>query len=145
MFQQPLLRTQYIAQNWNNLRDVICPAPLAAAYELSIADAKRAKFQVPEAQANEILAAYNKVVADGRFVRDFGKEPAKVAKELGIRLSDAAAGTIAKAGAFKGANPGGPISDDVSVVCVAIIVVVCCVARNPDQEVIIDSSGALKL
>jgi hypothetical protein len=113
-------------------------------------DAQHRQFTVSAANSKEIVALYNATVKDGRFIRQFGSNPAQVAAKLNLSLSANAAAEITKASQLAGAHvpvrPGGgagPISS-VTVVCIAVVVVLCA-DTGPNSRVIVDRSGMVKI
>ncbi len=95
------------------------------------------------ADASQALAVYNKVVADGRFVKQFATDPGGAAQKLGLKLSPAQAGRIQEvAGISAKGGKGGVLADDVELVAVAIIVLV--LADVPDRDIVVDTTGIIK-
>ena len=101
--------------------------------------AQEANFKPSAADANHILSVYNEVVKDGRYVKTFSKDPEGVAAKLGLKLTPQQASEVGKAAGF---SSGSPVSDDVELVAVAVIVII--VVLKPDGQVIVDSSGMVK-
>ena len=91
------------------------------------------------ADASHALDVYNKVVADGRFVKEFATDPGGAAGKLGLKLSASQIDRIQEATRV---SAGGTVSDTVEVVAVAIIVLV--LADVPDREIVIDTAGVIK-
>jgi hypothetical protein len=91
------------------------------------------------ADAKQALAVYNKIVADGRYVKQFASNPSAAAKRLGLELTAAQADKIRAAIATAS---GGAAATDVELVAVAVIVLVLAVV--PDREIVIDSAGRIK-
>ncbi len=92
------------------------------------------------ADAQHAVQVYNKVIADGRHVKDFARDPAGTAQKLGLNLSAAQASQIQ---AVAHGAAGGAAADTVELVAVAIIVLV--LADVPDRELVIDTAGAIKV
>lgn len=93
------------------------------------------------AEARHALEVYNKVVADGRFVKEFATDPGGAAQNLGLKLSPLQIEQIQEAGRVSGG--GGVAADTVELVAVAIIVLV--LAGVPESEIVIDSTGMIKV
>jgi hypothetical protein len=98
-----------------------------------------------DAADREALAFFNKVVVDGRYVREFTEAPAKVAQNLGLSLSRAAR---ARLKAYRIADvlgshaPGSLMSPAAVAVVVAAIIVLW---SNDPRKVVVDKSGVIKL
>ena len=138
--EQPVFPHAHLGDHFDNIHNVInSPNKIAAAVKLGSDAAKHAHFSVPKAVADEATAFYNKVVTDGRFIKDFKKDPKGVAAKLNVQLSPAAASAIETVAKFKGVNA----DNGTELVAVAVIVLV--LAFSPDQEVIVDRSGMIKL
>ncbi|GAB7549948.1 hypothetical protein [Cupriavidus sp. 8B] len=138
--EQHLFPHDHLGANFANLHKLITsPSKLAAAVKLASDEAHAANFTVAKPVADEALKVYNAVIADGRFINDFKSDPDGVAKKLNLTLSPAAVQAVKTASGFRGAAA----SDGVELVAVAVIVLV--LAHNPNQRVVVDQSGALKL
>ncbi len=91
------------------------------------------------ADAHHALDVYNRVVADGRFVKEFATDPGGAAQKLGLKLSPAQIEEIqAMAKASTGVHPD----------CLPVIVIAVCIviAFGPKEcDVVIDTSGKIKL
>jgi hypothetical protein len=112
-------------------------------------DVQHKSFSAAPVNASEIANLYNATVKDGRFIRKLASHPEQVAADLHLELSPAAASEIKKASLLAGAqlpgHPSGGIpAGSVSVVCVAVIVVLCADV-GPNSRVILDRSGTIKL
>jgi hypothetical protein len=92
------------------------------------------------ADAQHALDVYNKVVADGKHVKEFASNPASAADKLGLKLTPAQVSRIQAATSVAG---GGAAADTVELVAVAIIVLV--LADVPDRELVIDTAGVIKV
>jgi hypothetical protein len=98
-----------------------------------------------DAADREALAFFNKVVVDGRFVKEFTESPARVARDLGVSLSRAA---LARLRAYRIADvlgshaPGTVMSPAAVAVVVAAIIVLW---SNDPRKVVVDRSGVVKL
>jgi hypothetical protein len=102
--------------------------------------AEAAVQKVRSADAAQALEVYNKVIADGRFVKEFGTDPGGTAQKLGLKLSPAQIAQIEAAYNVIGQKP---IPDSVEVVCVAIIVLA--LAASPvHRDLVVDTSGIVK-
>lgn len=94
----------------------------------------------------EVLAFFNKVVADGRYIHEFVLEPKKVAKELEVPLSRAGLKRIADyklPDLISRVPPGSPL---MSPAAIAVVVAAIIVLWSHDpRRVVIDESGRVKL
>lgn len=112
---------------------------VASAFKQVSLKAQEANFKPSATDANQVLNVYNEVVKDGRYVKDFSKDPGGVAAKLGLKLTPQQVSEVNKAAGF---SSGSPVSDDVELVAVAVIVII--VAVKPEQQVVVDSSGMVK-
>ena len=93
----------------------------------------------------EVLAFFNKVVIDGRYIKEFAETPSKVARELGTTLSRAG---LARLKAYRISEvvgvrgPGTVMSPAAVAVVVAAIIVLW---SNDPRKVVVDRSGVVKL
>ena len=103
-----------------------------------------------ESASQKLTEAYNAVVRDGRYLRLFRDYPQEAARFVGVDLPEEAANavrryaTLAAASNFESKDPSvraGPIY----VVAVAVVVVASKKDAIQQQEVVVDSSGMLKL
>jgi hypothetical protein len=99
-----------------------------------------------DAADREVLAFFNKVVVDGRYVKEFAETPpTQVARKLGLRLSRAGQ---ARLKAYRIADilgtrgPGTLMSPAAVAIVVAAIIVLW---SNDPRKVVIDRSGVIKL
>jgi BioD-like phosphotransacetylase family protein len=144
IFQAPLFHADNLAENMNIANKFITSSTqLAAAVRLAKKDADAANFSTTPAISAEVTDVYNAVISDGRYIKDFSIDPGGVAVKLGKNLSAPSIAAVKAAGKFRGADPGVAASS-VEVVCVAVIVVLCA-KPSAGAEVIVDSSGQLKL
>ncbi|MDP4200000.1 MAG: hypothetical protein Q8902_10580 [Bacteroidota bacterium] len=149
---EPLFPEEYQKTNLGKAKQLITSSKaLAASVKHALDAAHKANFKVSTADSEAALKAYNAVVADGRYIKEFASDPAGAAKKLNIHLSDSAANAVKHAAGFaSGASGGGAVSDSVDVVCVAVIVLILVleVPREGDlmrQHIIIDHSGRITL
>jgi hypothetical protein len=143
---QPLFPAEHLGANLAAAKKVITsPNLLAAAVKISADEAKTANFTVSQPDATEALKVYNAVIADGRFIKEFNSDPAKVAQKLNMQLSAGAVAAIKTAATFKGSTfgSGGTAEFPTEVVCVTIIVLV--LARAPQGDILVDRSGVIKI
>jgi hypothetical protein len=104
--------------------------------------------KIPREVADEVLALYNAVIADGRHIRDFVHDPRKAAEALKIELSDRAFETIRVVGSNLGnaENPAGAIAViSISVVAIAVTTAIVSSAADPRSRIVIDESGIVKV
>jgi hypothetical protein len=92
-------------------------------------------------EARHVLDVYNKVVADGRFVKVFPTDPGGAAKKLGLTLSQAEIDEIHE---MTKASTG-VREDCVIVIVIAICIVIAFGPRDDAPDAVIDSSGKIKL
>lgn len=106
------------------------------------------KYDLSEDDRQQIVQLYNATVVDGRFIDELATNPKLVATRLGIELSDSAAAQLTQAGTDV-AHHFGTISPYLPKRIIAIVVVVVLIvagARVPEpRDVVIDSSGRVKL
>jgi hypothetical protein len=111
-------------------------AELDQLFKRAAAAAQKAR----SADASHALSVYNKIVADGRNVKAFAKDPGATAEKLGLKLS---ASEVSQIRAVQGLGSGGAAADTVELVAVAIIVLVLAVV--PDRELVVDTAGVIKV
>jgi hypothetical protein len=90
--------------------------------------------------AREVVSFFQQVLVDGRYVDTWAIQPAVVAKELGIELSDGVAERIVAIGT---AFEGGGDEPNLIFIVIGIVVVVAVVVTKMDAG-IIDRSGRAK-
>jgi hypothetical protein len=98
-----------------------------------------------DAADREALSFFNKVVVDGRYVKEFTETPAVVARNLGLTLSRAAKARLKAyriADVLGSHSPGNVMSPAAVAVVVAAIIVLW---SNDPRKVVIDRSGVVKL
>ncbi len=107
---------------------------------------------VDAAVTEEIVNYYNKVITDGRFIKDWLANPVKTSKKLGVNLSDDAQRVLVdidpKRFIGRGAinTGGGEVMNPVAVAVVVVIVIVLWTRERIDlEDIIIDKSGTFKL
>jgi hypothetical protein len=117
------------------------------AITISQAAATKSKFRADPKLSSEISAFYNKALQQGANMREVATNPAAVAKSLAVNLSEAAVKEIQAAAELPGAQlpSAAKVAGGVTVVCVAVIVVLCADVGPDQDEVIVDRSGMLKL
>jgi len=150
-FTHNLFNVDHLSENFDKLNKVItAPEKLAAGIKLASADAEKSNIHLSKDDANSLMTAYNAVVKDGRYIKEFATDPQGAAQKLNLQVSQNAAKAVTAAAKFNGVRQlggGNPAADggDVAVVCVAVIVVLCAKPTFGDQQVIIDQSGMLKI
>jgi hypothetical protein len=97
----------------------------------------------------QVLNLYNAAVVDGRFIDDLIRDPMDVAKMLDVEISESAAQELVNAGQTV-ANHFGPRADFAlgsgkKIVAVAVVVVIAIRAETKPYDVVIDSSGIVKV
>ena len=117
------------------------------AVTISQAAASKSKFHADPKLSSEISAFYNKALQQGANMREVATNPEAVAKSLSVNLSAAAVKEIQVAAELPGAKLPSlrNSADGVTVVCVAVIVVLCADVGPDQEETIIDRSGMVKL
>ncbi|HEY5369161.1 MAG TPA: hypothetical protein VIJ75_09230 [Hanamia sp.] len=147
-FTHNLFNVDHLSTNFDKLNTVIsAPEKLAAGIKLASVDAAKFGIDLSKDDANSLMTAYNAVVKDGRYIKQFESDPKGAAKKLNLNISDSAAKAVQTAVKFNGVRQlgGGAAADTVDVICVAVIVVLCAKPTFGDQQVIIDQSGMLKV
>jgi hypothetical protein len=139
MFAQAIGRTAKSTGKVN-----ISSEALDHALNVAQRDAQASHFKANAASSKEIAALYNSAVKDGRYVGELASNPADVAKKLNVTLSSAAAKEMTAASKLAGVRVGGGglVEGSVTVVCIAVVVVLC--ADTGPEEVVVDRSGMLK-
>lgn len=97
----------------------------------------------------QVVSLYNATVTDGRYIDDLIKDPAWVAHELGMELSEEAAFELVSAGQAVNAHFG-PRADFAlgtgkKIVAAAVVVFIAIRAETKPYDVVIDSSGLVKV
>jgi hypothetical protein len=98
--------------------------------------------------AREALALYNKVVAEGRHVAEFHRDPLGVAKRFKVDISDETVAVLTTVGSKLGASAnfgGAVIVISVAVVAVAVTTATVGAAADPRSKIVIDQSGRVKI
>lgn len=148
-FTHNLFAVDHLSANFDKLNKVISePQKLAAAIKVASADAEKSNINLSQDDATGLMTAYNAVVKDGRFIKQFETDPQGAAQKLNLKISDNATKAVqnaAKFSAVKQLGGGNPAADTVDVICVAVIVVLCAKPTFGDQQVVIDQSGMLKV
>ena len=141
-FLQPLLPVQE--------HDIVATKGLLSHDKLSKlltkthAEATEKKLAVNNNDADQAAAVYNAVVKDGRYIKEFQTDPAGTATKLHLELTASAANAVKQGVSLAHAGGGGPVSDTVDVICVAIIVIVLAKPGEQGQNILVDRSGMLK-
>lgn len=105
-------------------------------------------LQQGEYDLQQILQLYNATVIDGRFIDDLATDPKSVAAKLGVELSDPAASEIKRARAAVANRFGDNFNYALrpsKIVAIAIVVVIAIRAESKPYDVVIDSSGLIKV
>lgn len=95
----------------------------------------------------QVLDLYNATVIDGRYIDELATNPRSVAARLDMPLSDAAAAAIEHARKLVVQRFGTSfeVADGKKIVAVAIVVVIVIRAEAKPYDVVIDSSGVIKV
>lgn len=106
---------------------------------------KSSQYGLPQATSDlqQILSLYNATVTDGQFIDDLVTDPKAVAERLGLDLSDSAAAAMEQTQSTVVQNFntfGWP-----KIVIVAIMVGIALAAETDGSELVIDSSGVIKV
>ena len=107
---------------------------------------------VDPAVTAEIVNYYNRVITDGRYIKEWLANPANVSNKLGIKLSDSAQTVLIDIDPKRfvgrglvGAG-GETVMSPIAVAVVVVIVIVLWTRERLDlEEVIIDKSGTFKI
>jgi hypothetical protein len=128
------------------------PRAVARALDISVSTtvlaglkALRATTGRMDAADREVLAFFNKVVVDGRYIHEFTVDPPAVARKLKLKLSKKANERLKKyriADVLGIRTPGSVMSPAAVAVVVAAIIVLW--SRETDK-VVVDRSGKVKL
>jgi hypothetical protein len=151
VYQQSLELERRIGDDWASMRkQVISARQLEAAYgavqnEISALDLRLS----PEA-AQQVVDLYNKAVLDGRYLKDLTIDPRSVAQALDLSLSaegEAGLKRLGELGAIRTAREEAlvPLVGVVAIVGIVVLGVVLVVDPAVRDEVVIDSSGVVKL
>ena len=143
---QPVFPDEHLHTNLGKAKHLISSSKaLSTAVKHASDSAHKANFKVNQTDAHAALKVYNAVVADGRYIKEFGSDPASAAKKLHMEISDHAAAAVKQAVGFGVSTGGGPSSDVVDVICVAIIVLVLADVGDVANErnIMIDQSGRI--
>ena len=99
-----------------------------------------------DATDREVLAFFNKVVVDGRFINEFAASPERVAMKLEVRLSRAAVQRLKEYRLSNMVSIGAAGGAVMSPAAVAIVVAAIIVLWSRDaKKLVIDKSGVVKL
>ena len=105
------------------------------------------------ADLRQVLDLYNATVIDGRFIDDLATAPKSVAARLGLEISDAAAAAIEEGrkavvqrfGTTFSVSSELSVSSGKKIVAVAIAAIIVIRADEKPYEIIVDSSGVIKV
>jgi len=140
--------SQRIGQSARASAKTLIPSASVLDHAVSVAqrNVKATGFKANSANTKEIAELYNAVIKDGRFIAELATDPKKVADKLHKPLSQASIDELKKAAQAGGFHlgRGGEVAGSVTVVCIAIVVVLCADVGPEGREVIIDRSGMLK-
>ncbi|WP_199443473.1 hypothetical protein [Umezawaea beigongshangensis] len=150
LFQQSLQLSERISDDWARMRSqLVSAAHLEAAHGVIAAELPL-DIQLAEDDARQLVALYNQAVIDGRYLNKLTVEPAEVAQALGVEISAAAENGLKRIGelnAVRAANEEAavPFVGVVAVVGIVVLGVVLVVDPAVRSEVVVDSSGIVKL
>jgi hypothetical protein len=106
---------------------------------------KSSQYGLPQATSDlqQILSLYNATVTDGQFIDDLVTDPKAVADRLGLDLSDSAAAAMeqAQSTVVQNFNTFGLPK----LVIVAVMIGIALAAETGASELVIDSSGVIKV
>jgi hypothetical protein len=123
--------------------------PLAdAEIERSRGSSESSEYDLKRGESDlyQILDVYNATVIDGRFIDDLATDPKSVAAKLGIQLSDSAAAAMEEARVAVAGRFGYSVALRPSkIVAIAIVVVIAIRADEKPYEIVVDSSGLIKV
>jgi hypothetical protein len=156
VFQQSVFAVENIKEKWPHLESLITSRDVvAAAVERAASDPKWRRdpllANMAPATANEVLAFYNTVVADGRYVAELQHDARGVAKKLNYEMSDVAFDTMKSI--VIGAGDTGPgiviaaaVGAGIAIAGgVAIATATASAAVDPRKQIVIDESGIVKI
>ncbi len=156
VFEQVISGKEGIKQRWPELsrvaadRDKLVAAFDAAQREPMWKNDPRLA-RVSKSTARQTLDFYNKVVADGRYLRELHTDPAAAARKLKIKASPKVLGVMSAIGSGlatrgKKANPGlVVVGGSIVVVGLAITAAVTAFRHDPKERILVDESGFVKL
>jgi hypothetical protein len=156
VFQQSVFGVEKIKEKWPHLERLITSRDLVTAALERTASSPRWQrdpllANIAPATANEVLAFYNTVVADGRYVAELPTDARGVAKKLNYAMSDVAFDTM------KSIVLTIPEENPAVVIAVAtgagiaiagglaITTATASGAVDPRKQIVIDESGIVKI
>ncbi len=154
VFQQSVFRREQLLDQWPHLRSVIGSADeVAAAFEAMERDPMWREdpllVQIPKAVAKEILSLYNAVVADGRHIALFERNPAAAARKIRHRVSAKALRVLTKVQKKKKpqgiAVAGAAVVISVSVAAIAVTTAIVSSHSDKRDRILVDDSGKIKV
>jgi hypothetical protein len=107
-------------------------------------DPRSREIKTTDSEADEALAFYNRLIIDGRYVKLALEHPDEAAIKLGVPVSQGALRAV-QAGL---ALPGAKVSDNgttLATIAVVVVILVIISNKDPEQEVVVDSSGVIKI
>jgi len=143
LFQQPVNTVEALVEKWPHLSHVIpSAAHLEAGVQVFRRNPKTKEIKVTPEEAREAAAFYNKLITDGRYVALAKENPAEAAKKLGVRISPAALEAVQAGFTVVGLES---LNGDLKVAVTVVVCIVILVISPPGEEIVIDSSGIMKI
>ncbi len=144
-FQQPVNTVDSLVEKWPRLGRLVPSAEyIEAGLRVFRADGKFPKIEMTESEADEALAFYNRLITDGRHVKLALEHPEEAALKLGVPVSEGALRAV-RAGL---SSPGAKVSDNggtLATIAVVVVILVVVSGKDADQEIVVDSSGVIKI
>ena len=114
----------------------ISPQAVSQLKALNLGNAER----IADPVDREVISFFHATVKDGRYLKEWAKDPARVAKKIGVSISQKAADRIATVSQLVSGTHG---EASIIWIVVGIVVIVAVVATEGEAE-IIDLSGVAK-
>lgn len=148
-FEKPLFQAESLAADWQRMRtQITSTTELEAAARLILPHSPHLQDELTDVETNEILACYNTVVTDGRYIAEFATDPGAVADRLQIPLAPRLRDAIARAGSRALHATNGPQPQCIFAIIAIVLVFVVAVPKEEHggkRPLVIDLSGAIKL
>lgn len=153
IFQQSVFKREALMEKWPQLQRVIGSADeVAAAFEMAERHPMWREdpvlMNIPRSTVDEVLKLYNAVVADGRYIAEFQKSPATVARKLKVRISKRAIGVVSRVHKKMRSDVGvvgAAVVVSVAVVGAAVTTAIISSHADRRDRILIDDSGRVKL
>jgi len=145
-FQQTINTVESLIEKWPLLEPVILSAEFVqTGLEVYSRDPRSREIKVTDAEANEAVAFYNKLITDGRFVKLAQQKPDEAAKNLGVAISPGAVKAVKTALAIHPVYSSGEADRPSTGTIVAVIICVVAFGRSKPSDIVVDSSGIVKI